>query len=160
MGYPTDDEIAAAHSRRAPPSEADRAAFGSKCDALIAQLKEQLAADGLTFAALRRASVRRLPLFTNKHGEKVHPEPDGSDWSDAEWLQAVLGELGEYANIRKKVQRGDYTRDEAQPMMADELADVAIYLDILAFRLGIDLGEAIRDKFNRVSDRVGCDVKL
>ena len=34
------------------------------------------------------------------------------------------------------------------------------YLDILAYRLGIDLDEAIVSKFNRVSERVGCDVKL
>ena len=89
----------------------------------------------LSFAELRAANERRLPQFKNRLGEPAHSEPDGSDWSDAEWLQAL-------------------------PMMRDELADVVCYLDLLAFRLGIDLGEAVRDKFNRVSERVGSDVKL
>lgn len=118
-------------------------------------IKEQL-----SFKQLRDANIQRLAVFKNSKGEPAHSEPDGSDWSDAEWLQAVVGELGEYANVRKKLQRGDYTREEAKPMMAKELADVQIYLDILAFRLGIDLGEATRAKFNEVSDRIGCDIKI
>lgn len=117
-------------------------------------------ADRVRFADLREANRRRLPQFKDAHGRSAHTEPDGSDWSDAEWLQAVVGELGEYANVRKKLLRGDYTREQALPMMRDELADVVCYLDILASRLGIDLGEAVRDKFNRVSERVGSDVKL
>jgi hypothetical protein len=40
----------------------------------------------------------------------------------------------------------------------DELADVVTYLDILAFRCGVDLGAATMSKFNRVSERVGSDV--
>lgn len=116
--------------------------------------------DKLTFNDLRRANIRRLPQFKNANGELAHSEPDGSDWSDAEWLQAVVGELGEFANVRKKLLRGDLTREQALPMLRDELADVVCYLDILAFRLGVDLGEAVRDKFNRVSTRVGSGVLL
>lgn len=114
----------------------------------------------VTFASLRQANQRRLPQFKNANGEPAHSEPDGSDWSDAEWLQAVTGEIGEFANVAKKLRRGDFTREQALPMMRDELADTVCYLDLLAFRLGIDLGEAVRDKFNRVSERVGSDVKL
>ena len=114
----------------------------------------------LAFSTLREANKQRLPQFKDAHGRPAHSEPDGSDWSDAEWLQAVVGELGEYANVRKKLLRGDLTYEQALPMMRDELADVVCYLDILAFRLGIDLGEAVRAKFNRVSDRVGSTVKL
>lgn len=75
-------------------------------------------------------------------------------------LMAVTGELGELANLRKKVLRGDLTPEQAQQETADELADVQTYLDILAFRLGVDLGAATASKFNRVSERVGCDVHL
>lgn len=114
----------------------------------------------LTFDRLRVANLARLPKFKNKHGKTVHAVEDGSDWSDSQWLQAVVGELGEYANLRKKVDRGDFEPLEAKKMLADELADVVIYLDILAFRLGVDLGEAIVSKFNEVSNRVGCDVML
>ena len=116
--------------------------------------------DGLTFRTLRNANVKRLPLFKNAKGEAAHSEPDGSDWSIAEWLQAVVGELGEFANLHKKVRRGDKTMAEAKQALADELADVAIYLDILAFRLGIDLGEAIMKKWNETSRKVGAPLYI
>jgi NTP pyrophosphatase (non-canonical NTP hydrolase) len=114
--------------------------------------------DGLTFNTLRDANVARLPEFKNSKGLPAHTTPDGSDWSEAQWLEAVLGELGEYANLHKKLVRGDIPREEALPLLAKELADVVTYLDILAFRLGINLGQATMDKFNEVSERVGSRV--
>ena len=78
----------------------------------------------------------------------------------AQWLQAVIGEIGEYANLRKKYERGDFTSEYFLREARDELADVQCYLDILAASLGIDLGEATRSKFNRVSERVYSDVRL
>jgi NTP pyrophosphatase (non-canonical NTP hydrolase) len=116
--------------------------------------------NGLTFNALRGANRARLPLFKNKHGLFAHSEPDGSDWTPAQWLQAVVGELGEYDNVRKKFERGDLTYEEFQAMAASELADVATYLDILAYRVNVDLGQAIMDKFNEVSERVDAPVRL
>ena len=114
----------------------------------------------LTFDALRAANKARLPQFRNKHGDLAHSRADGSDWSPAQWLQAVVGELGEYANLRKKFERGDIDAETFRVEAADELADVQTYLDILAMQLGVDLGEATESKFNRVSRRVGCDVFL
>lgn len=114
----------------------------------------------LSFSTLRQANVLRLPQFKNKHGGLAHSKADGSDWSPAQWLQAVVGELGEYANLRKKFERGDIDGAEFLVEAADELADVMIYLDILAFRLGVRLDVAVRDKFNRVSDRVGSTVYI
>lgn len=116
--------------------------------------------DSLTFAELRRANLQRLPLFKNRKGEPAHNQPDGSDWKLSAWSNATLGELGELANIIKKIERGDLTLDEARPLIAQELADTATYLDLLAFRAGVDLGEAVIDTFNKVSIRVGCDVFL
>ncbi len=116
--------------------------------------------NGLTFNALRGANCARLPEFKNAKGEPAHSEPDGSDWTLSAWSNAVLGELGEAANIIKKVERGDLTIDEARPALAKEFADVATYLDILAFRAGVDLGRATIDKFNEVSNRVGSRVYL
>jgi NTP pyrophosphatase (non-canonical NTP hydrolase) len=116
--------------------------------------------NGLTFNTLREANLKRLPLFKNKHGELAHSKPDGSDWSPAQWLQAVVGELGEYANVRKKFERGDLTQAEFSKMAAEELADVQIYLDILAFQIGVDLGQATIDKWNAVSDRVGVFIHI
>lgn len=115
----------------------------------------------LTFDALRAANMDRLPLFKNALGEPAHTEPDGSDWSPADWMTATLGELGEAANIMKKIKRGDY-EEGGIPFddLAREFADVVTYLDILAMQFGIDLGEAVRTKFNEVSVRVGSAVRL
>lgn len=128
-------------------------------------MKQPLAAldaphEPLTFDDLRHANRARLPQFKNRRGEPAHSEPDGSDWCLAQWCNAVTGELGEAANLIKKIERGDMTLQEARVDLGKELADVQTYLDILAFRAGVDLGEATRTKFNEVSQRVGCAVRL
>lgn len=114
--------------------------------------------DGLTFNVLREANKQRLPQFKNKNGEPAHAKPDGSDWKLSAWSNATLGELGEAANLVKKIERGDLTLDDARDLLADELADVVTYLDIYAAQAGIDLGAATIRKFNRVSERVGANV--
>jgi NTP pyrophosphatase (non-canonical NTP hydrolase) len=114
----------------------------------------------LHYDALRQANIKRLPLFKNKHGERAHSQPDGSDWSDSQWCEAVLGELGEYANKHKKFVRGDLTKEEFTIEAGKELADVAIYLDLLAFRLGIDLGQAIIEKWNETSNNLDIPLRL
>lgn len=112
----------------------------------------------LSFTALRIANLRRIPLFRDRQGRVCHTEADGSDWSPAEWLQATVGELGELANLLKKVNRGDFTLEEALPEIRKEFADVIIYFDIMALQFGIDLGDAVREKFNEVSRRVQAPV--
>ena len=114
----------------------------------------------LTFNALREANIARLPHFKNKKGKKAHSKKDGSDWIPAQWLQAVAGELGEYANLRKKYERGDITKKEFDVEARKELADITCYLDILAFQLKIDLGEAVREKFNEVSKRINVPITI
>lgn len=133
----------------------------------------------LSFATLRKANRLRVGKFRNKHGQLAHTKLDGSDWSPSQWLQAMVGELGEFANIRKKFERGDLTMVEYEAMAKKELADVQIYLDLLASRAldfdghsgdgqtirfahetGIDLGQAVFDKFNEVSVRVNAPVFL
>ncbi len=52
------------------------------------------------------------------------------------------------------------TWEEFLPEAKDELADVMTYLDILAMQLGINLDEAVKSKFNRVSERVGSFVYI
>lgn len=138
----------------------------------------------LTFQQLREASVRRLPQFKDKHGRLAHPQlvehgsdcglssfanscgssckqlKPGSDWSLGEWMCALTGEVGEAANVIKKIRRGDVTLDEVREDLASELADIQIYLDLLAFQCDIDLGAATITKFNQVSLRVKADVML
>lgn len=94
----------------------------------------------LTFAELREVDVRRCE-------EAFHQVPE---WSPTDWGCAIAGEVGEACNHLKKLRRGECIPIKA---IADELADAVIYIDLLASRLGIDLGAAIVDKFNEVSRR-------
>jgi NTP pyrophosphatase (non-canonical NTP hydrolase) len=113
----------------------------------------------LGFDELRAANVKRCREFRNAQGVMCHPEGvDG--WSPSQWMVAVVGEVGETANILKKVERGDFTLESVREDLRRELADVQTYLDLLAASLGVDLGRATVDKFNEVSERVGSDVKL
>ncbi len=106
------------------------------------------ATDGLTFNTLRQANLARLPEFI------------GSDWSLNDWMVAVTGELGEAANLLKKIRREDFTLEELKPMLEKEFADIVTYLDILAYQCGIDLGKATKDKFNEISNRVGSKIYI
>lgn len=89
---------------------------------------------GLNLEVLRAANAARLPEFKNSRGGPAHSKPDGSDWSPAQWLQALLGELGEWAEVRLAYEAGLITREEYEVKSEKELADVQTYLDILARR--------------------------
>ena len=114
----------------------------------------------LRLSILREANLLRLPELKNAQGGPAHSEPDGSDWALSAWSNAVLGELGEAANLIKKVERGDLPLADARGRLADEFADVLTYLDILAYRAGVDLAAATVEKWNRVSERVGSDLRI
>lgn len=58
------------------------------------------------------------------------------------------------------MERGDMTEEQAKTKLASELADVAIYLDLLAHRLGIDLGDAIMATWNAKSEKLGIPLYL
>lgn len=90
-------------------------------------------------------------------------------WSPSEWACAVAGEAGEVCNAVQKLRRlKDGTNIAKDPIdeeeclnaIAGELADTIIFCDLLAARLGIDLGHAVAHKFNSVSDRMKSDVRI
>lgn len=86
-----------------------------------------------------------------------------SDWSLSDWMTATLGELGEAANIIKKLNRvrdgvanaDDPPESDLRQMLRDELADTFIYLDLLAQAAGFDLSDAVLVKFHRTSQKIG-----
>jgi len=105
----------------------------------------------LTFAAFRTANVSRCL--------KWHPQGIES-WSPSDWMTAVVGELGELASLLKmrNRERDGLPGNKFAPtdqQIADEIADVFTYLDLLAASMGIDLARAAVEKFNRVSERAG-----
>jgi NTP pyrophosphatase (non-canonical NTP hydrolase) len=83
-------------------------------------------------------------------------------WTLSDWMTATMGELGEAANIVKKLNRvrdgipgNTETVHQLRSNLADELADTLIYLDLLAQAAGFNL-EAIRDrKFEKTSEKIG-----
>lgn len=116
----------------------------------------------LFFDQLRSANLLRCIQFRDGKGVLCHPN-GVRDWSLQEWSNAMAGECGEACNITKKIGRGDYGSQptiQAISDLADEIADVVIYADLLAARAGIDLGAAIVRKFNLTSDKVLSDIKL
>lgn len=117
-----------------------------------------IGAKGITWKELEAANLIRIPQFKNARGELAHSHPTGQDWSPAQWYQAMMGEFGEYANIRKKFERGDISKEEFKQKAGYELADGIIYLSILAYQLGINIDDAIVEKFNIVSERVEADI--
>lgn len=116
----------------------------------------QVPRPGLTFDAFREANVARCL--------KWHPSGIAS-WSPSDWLTAVTGELGELASLLKmrNRERDGLPGNKFSPtdkMLADELADVLTYLDLLAYVLDVNLGRAAVEKFNEVSERVGFPERL
>ena len=89
------------------------------------------------------------------------------DWSLSDWMTATVGELGEAANVAKKLNRvrdgipgNSETEDELRDNLADEIADTFIYLDLMAQSQGIVLEDAVTSKFQKTSAKIGYDDTL
>lgn len=69
----------------------------------------------------------------------------------------LAGEVGEACNVIKKLERERLgirgSRDTIEHL-AEELADVIICCDLIAMGYGIDLDGAVKDKFNKTSEKV------
>lgn len=89
-------------------------------------------------------------------------------WSPADRMTELIGELGEAANVMKKLRRiecgmagNDRSQEPAlREQLKTELADTLICVDLLANELNIDLSEATIEKFNRTSEKVGLPHRL
>lgn len=109
-----------------------------------------------------------------------------ADASNVYWTTAMAAELGEIAGIIQKTYRGFNAREELKMLkqwemdvprgtdtpdrselhimwkkkmkdkLADEIADLATYLDLFSTANHIDIGEAIKNKFNKVSEEMGA----
>ena len=88
-------------------------------------------------------------------------------WSTSDWFLALLGELGEAANVAKKLNRvrdgipgNKQSKEELEAMLRDELGDSFVYLDLLAQSLNVAIGEAAVKVFNAKSEQIGCPVRI
>lgn len=114
--------------------------------------------DSLPFDVLRLRNHDRA-LEWNKDN------PDGK-CPDEFTMMELQGEIGEAQNVVKKLCRmmlnlqGGLNIDTGKQQLADELADVIICTDLVAMAFDIDLGESVRQKFNKTSMKHGLSVTL
>ena len=98
----------------------------------------------------------------------------GEPWTASDWSNALAGETGELCNVVKKVRRHEthvdrlstgraYNTPDLDTLLAsvrEEIADVFLYLDLVAHHFGLSLEECIFPKFNRVSEIQGFPERL
>lgn len=95
------------------------------------------------------------------------------EWTVSDWAVAIAGECGEMCNAIKKLNRvrtGAANRNDgdrsitdfetAKKKIAQELADIIIYIPMLAKLLDINLEQAIIDTFNAKSEEYNFPERL
>lgn len=103
----------------------------------------------------------QLNRMRSEHPEGFNHPLDS--WSLSDWITATLGELGEAANVAKKLNRvrdgipgNKQSEDDLRAALEDEIADTFIYLDLLAQSQGFSLSRVVREKFNRKSHEINA----
>lgn len=88
-------------------------------------------------------------------------------WSTSDWFLAMVGELGEAANIAKKLNRvrdgipgNKSTPEELRAKLRQELGDVFVYLDLLAQSVGVSIADAAVEVFNAKSRELDCPIVI
>lgn len=83
-------------------------------------------------------------------------------WSTSDWMTATMGELGEAANVVKKLNRyrdgvpgNKQSEEELRAQLRKELGDVFVYLDLLAQACGFSIADAATEVFNAKSLEIG-----
>ena len=75
----------------------------------------------------------------------------------------MAGEVGEACNVIKKLARermGIRGSRATRTELSEELADVVICADLIAMHIGIDLGDAVKEKFNKTSAKIGLRTRI
>lgn len=125
--------------------------------AALAQL-QQMCQNEVAFTLLRYANIQRQKRWHNNQ-----------PWNAMEWGCAMAGEAGEACNAAKKFHRiatgiastnNPASLEDARANLKTEIGDTLVYLDLMAHECGIDLAEAVRDTFNRVSIREGFPERI
>jgi NTP pyrophosphatase (non-canonical NTP hydrolase) len=90
-----------------------------------------------------------------------------NSWSTSDWFTACMGELGEAANIAKKLNRvrdgipgNKETKEELEAKLRREIADTFIYLDLLSQSVGMNVMDEVIAVFNKKSKEIGYDILL
>jgi len=97
-------------------------------------------------------------------------------WSINDWAAATGGEIGEaiqelgklltFLDTAKKIKRLEDEPFDGEKLekfldqLAEEISDIITYCDLTMTRIGRKTAEEIVKKFNKVSDKRGCSIKL
>lgn len=83
-------------------------------------------------------------------------------WSLSDWMTATMGELGEAANVAKKINRvrdgingNKEAEAELRAKLRREIGDTFVYLDLMAQSCGFTIEDAAREVFNSKSAELG-----
>lgn len=83
-------------------------------------------------------------------------------WSSSDWMTALVGEVGEAANVVKKLNRyrdgvpgNKVSEQDLRDQLRRELGDVFVYLDLMAQSLGFTIADAATEVFNTKSADIG-----
>jgi NTP pyrophosphatase (non-canonical NTP hydrolase) len=97
---------------------------------------------GMTFGQFSEANRARCESSQGFN----HPL---SGWSTSDWMTAMVGEVGEAANVVKKLNRyrdgvpgNKVSEAELRDQLRKELGDVFVYLDLMAQSLGFSIADA------------------
>jgi NTP pyrophosphatase (non-canonical NTP hydrolase) len=121
---------------------------------------EQEKREMLTFEAFSEANRARCES-PKGFGHQLHA------WSTSDWMTALVGEVGEAANVVKKLNRyrdgvpgNKVSEADLRDMLRKELGDVFVYLDLMAQSLGFSIADAAVEVFNAKSEDIGYPGKL
>jgi len=95
-------------------------------------------------------NIRTFQLTCEERDSLVFPEC--KNWTPADRLTELVGELGEAANVAKKLRRGD-AEVAAATHLEMEVGDTFVALCLWAMSLHIDLESAAIKAYNKVLDR-------
>ncbi len=100
--------------------------------------------------------IERQRAFDSRHASRFEWDRP-IDENNLEMLEFLLlslvGELGETANLVKKIRRGDFALADKKPDIGEEMADMLIYMLKLSYQLDIDLEQAYTDKMKKNMER-------
>lgn len=139
--------------------------------------KEARVGDTQYAAPLATASANEeIRALTFAHFSAVNRErcesPQGfnhalDSWSLSDWFLAALGEIGEAANVAKKLNRvrdgipgNKETPDALKAKLRKECGDAFVYLDLLCQSAGFSIADAAVEVFNAKSEEIGCAITI
>lgn len=108
----------------------------------------------LTMSNSMRSWTKWLRLLQGEIGKFQTEHFALGTWTPDQYLIGMVTEVGEVADVRKRLYRGQLSDAQATEELAPELADVFIYTILMAWRSGIDLGAAFDAKMTEIHRRV------